>query len=460
MTRRWQLVLGVLVLAATSLASWLTFAQDGGFPHARHQGLFPSCSACHGSGTELFRVSATTCAGCHDGSVLDPVELRIPEKKPTSVKFDHDFHVEAAEIACADCHQAEGSANRMDVVRPRPELCLTCHGGSAHLAPDTECSTCHLPIAEATSIPAERIAAFPKPENHLEPDFLEEHGPLSMTTPERCATCHARESCERCHANADRVASIQKLGRDPRIATLVEGREGNWPRPPSHDDPNWASEHGRHFSEASCASCHVQESCLACHGADAGNWLEALPKAKAGGPTGAVLRPGKPPGHDALFMRNHGVAAATDNPRCASCHKTEDDCASCHNAPSTPGFHADNYIYRHAPDAYAGDMECANCHSREVFCRECHENSGLSTREPRSSSFHDSQPFWLLAHGQAAREGMEGCASCHQQNDCLRCHSAKSGWRISPHGPGFDAEGLGDRSLVMCAQCHFADPRP
>jgi hypothetical protein len=75
----------------------------------------------------------------------------------------------------------------------------------------------------------------------------------------------------------------------------------------------------------------------------------------------------------------------------------------------------------------------------------------------KGNAFHDAQPDWLLAHGQAARLGMEECASCHEQNSCLRCHSAKSGWRINPHGPGFDPGRVADRSQMSCAICHYRD---
>jgi len=52
---------------------------------------------------------------------------------------------------------------------------------------------------------------------------------------------------------------------------------------------------------------------------------------------------------------------------------------------------------------------------------------------------------------------MEECASCHQQTSCLRCHSAKAGLRINPHGPGFDPDRVADRSTMSCGICHTSD---
>lgn len=143
---------------------------------------------------------------------------------------------------------------------------------------------------------------------------------------------------------------------------------------------------------------------------------------------------------------------------CMACH-TEAYCEDCHYAPSRPGFHPANYLDRHEADAYARDSNCADCHSQEVFCRSCHLQTGLALTDPRTASYHEAYGgYWLIAHGQAARQEMETCASCHQQNDCLKCHS-QTGWGVNPHGPGFDADRLGDLAPGMCASCHVTGPR-
>ena len=115
-------------------------------------------------------------------------------------------------------------------------------------------------------------------------------------------------------------------------------------------------------------------------------------------------------------------------------------------------------MLRHGAEAYAARSSCGECHSTEVFCRTCHTNSGFGDgRDSRGNAFHNAQPDWLLSHGKAARQGMEECASCHQQTSCLRCHSAKAGLRINPHGPGFDPERVADRSTMSCGICHTSD---
>jgi hypothetical protein len=113
-----------------------------------------------------------------------------------------------------------------------------------------------------------------------------------------------------------------------------------------------------------------------------------------------------------------------------------------------------NYVTRHASDAYAREQDCASCHTPEVFCRSCHIQAGSSPDPMASNAFHDKWGNWIIAHAPLARQSIEACASCHQQNDCLRCHS-QAGWGISPHGPGFDAERMRDKNPLLCARCHF-----
>jgi predicted CXXCH cytochrome family protein len=377
-----------------------------------------------------------------------------------NLRFDHGVHVRDQGMDCADCHAAPGTANRMAVVQPGPDVCLQCHGEpGAHLAAATECATCHAPLAAAPQVPGARLASYPRPDDHAAADFVLAHAD-SVADVARCAVCHAQESCERCHLDAARRPAIQALGRDPRLAALVQGRPGSWPEPPSHGDPRWSFEHGRAAAAAmqDCAACHTRSSCETCHAEAKLGSLAVLMEPPAGDGRGVRLVGAHPPGHAPGFERHHAAAAASGAMDCAACHSPS-YCNDCHRAAARPGFHAPDFVHQHAAAAYARDTDCASCHSTEAFCRDCHAGAGLSPGDPRTAAYHDAQPFWLLTHGQAARQGMESCAACHQQTDCLRCHSARSGWRIDPHGPDFDPDRLGDRSLESCAVCHFADPR-
>jgi hypothetical protein len=73
---------------------------------------------------------------------------------------------------------------------------------------------------------------------------------------------------------------------------------------------------------------------------------------------------------------------------------------------------------------------------------------------PLKAGFHDGARAFLVGHGQAARQSLETCASCHAERDCLTCHSAQGGRRFNPHGPGFNPERLLRKNPEMCTACH------
>jgi hypothetical protein len=120
-----------------------------------------------------------------------------------------------------------------------------------------------------------------------------------------------------------------------------------------------------------------------------------------------------------------------------------------------PSFHDVNYVMQHNADAMAEFTECVSCHSSEVFCRDCHSNLGAGVVAGANGGYHDASTDWLMTHGRAARQGLETCTTCHQQTSCLKCHSAKAGWRVNPHGPDFDPSRVADRSQISCGICHF-----
>ncbi len=133
-------------------------------------------------------------------------------------------------------------------------------------------------------------------------------------------------------------------------------------------------------------------------------------------------------------------------------------CASCHDAQGPAVFHPDNFVARHASASFGGASECASCHDSERFCRNCHVQAGLGSVGRLGTGYHDAEPVWLLRHGQAARQGLESCASCHRQTECLQCHSQTGAFRISPHAPGFDARRAWERNPVICTACHLRSP--
>jgi hypothetical protein len=483
-----QLVLALAVSSTTALA------QRGGgspFPHQRHQRLFPLCESCHaGIATGDARTSMpseASCRECHNGTDERTVTWRRQERGQGLLRFSHAEHgreVDSTGRACATCHGTAGRP-RMEVHRATPPTCLGCHTHRAtdHLADDNRCAVCHVPLTAAVALTPERIGALPKPASHERAAFGAAHRPSSPLASASCAVCHARESCARCHVNAATEPVISALGRDQRVARLMAGRVAVYPVPEDHREDGFAVAHGElaRANVSRCGACHARPSCTTCHiGPGAAAVLARMPLAERGGAQGVLLRlapsrrrtepPGPPPVsadttpqaprpvrvHDANFRMQHKAAAATSAASCAGCHEQR-FCSDCHAGEGSRRFHVANFVQRHAADSYGRETQCASCHNTELFCRSCHREAGLGTRGRLDVAFHNAQPQWLLQHGRAARQGLQSCATCHVQRDCLTCHSTV-GWGVNPHGPGFRAGRMADRNATQCLMCHLQVP--
>jgi hypothetical protein len=451
---------------------------------------------------------ASACAACHNENDAKPVawSRRVPH--PTNLRFDHPRHARLADSAgshldCAACHGEGPSSGHMLVTRAVPETCIGCHAHPApsHFTPGSPCVTCHVPLPRATALSDSTVKTIPKPSWHDVPDFTSSHGALARQSTAMCGVCHARESCARCHVNAASLQPIAVLGSDPRIARLVSGKPVVYVAPPSHQRSDFLTTHGTlaRTNVQGCATCHARPSCRTCHTGPLGaRVIDQLPNPER--PAGVQLRAPRPtpppqwPGtglllgatsvatavvdtpppamtlradivnarimhvHPPDFVRTHGPVAASGRLDCAGCHERR-LCTSCHQGSGERRYHPFNFVARHPSEAYAREARCGSCHNTEVFCRSCHRDAaGIAAgSKRRSGAAHAGQPLWLLQHGEAARRGMQGCASCHQQTDCMQCHSAAGG-RINPHGPDFNAEQMRKKNPSLCALCHFTPP--
>lgn len=420
------------------------------FPHERHARLFPLCEGCHAgvsqAGSPLYP-DVAECARCHDGRRRPLVAWDAPARAPSNLHFSHASHAAATARsgapACSACHTGVGE-------RPRPEACFACHGrGDTHLEAGDRCRQCHVAVADVAAWDASRIAALPRPAQHDAPDFAQAHARAALAPASSCSTCHARESCERCHVNAARVPAIQALDRDARVAAAVRGKGAAYARPASHD-ADWGWAHGARAAAdaAGCANCHARSSCTACH-ARGNAAIGALPDgARARG----VEYARAPRAHAAGFDRKHDAAGGSEA-ACLGCHGKE-TCEDCHAARRAAGFHPANFAARHGPEAYGSQVQCSSCHNTEVFCRSCHAETGRASSGRGTVSFHNASPLWLMGHGQSARQSLESCASCHAQADCARCHSTLGGWGVNPHGAGFNASRMQSMNRLTCLRCH------
>lgn len=501
-----HLHIGFAVLALTVGASgvWALsqIEEEEPFPHFEHDGVFPLCQGCHeGIETDTedaYYPDAESCTECHDGEVEELVEWTGPATEPSNLAYSHAEHIaeveeegEEGEVAdCSTCHQlladsiaalvaaqaleveldpggvdtvqAADATRRMFVGRANPESCVTCHAHEApeHISYVQDCSVCHLSLWEATEVSPTRIAAFPEPAEHEDEDFILEHGELEALEGAACSTCHALDSCERCHVNAADVPDIARLQPDPRVAGLVRDSPAEYPEPEDHDTSEWSWNHsdGALDDRGECANCHTQSTCKSCHLEVSNAQVVELPIPVPGGAPGVEWEADGPEVHRSDFATTHGAGAASAEAGCLGCHLQE-TCTACHEGIERPEFHQGNFLELHGPEQYGNEFDCASCHNPEVFCRACHESVGLTSKGGLDVAFHSANPRWLFGHGVAARQGLEGCVTCHAQVDCTRCHSSVGGWGISPHGPGFEAERAEDASRQGCVICHQTRPR-
>jgi len=475
--------------AVTILAARVVSAQAvprvAPFDHARHEGLFPACSGCHAGAArsgEPMWPNADVCATCHDGTARSRVRWRTREPASNNLRFDHVVHARATTERqaqaggreppqCAACHNLPNAA-RMDVRLPVARVCLDCHGVQlAHQsAPDTACATCHLPLAEAGSLTAEDLGRFSAPPSHDAPGWGSPGGHGEAAKPSAspagfpvgvsasCAVCHARALCTQCHVNAPENPVIQALPPDARVAALIEPGAYAIVAPPSHAADGFLAAHGRRAEAApdACTTCHTQESCTTCH-LVAPDVVKRLPSRGQDRAPGAATARAIPMSHRASFIERHGEAASAATSTCAACH-VRSQCLDCHrpDAGAGPrGYHADGFLQLHPTEAYSRETSCSDCHNAGAFCVTCHAQSGLVAQGPLTrSGYHDGKQTFVAGHGVAARQSLESCVACHTENDCLFCHSAVTGRRFNPHGPGFDAERLRKRNPQMCTVCH------
>ncbi|HSK18195.1 MAG TPA: hypothetical protein VK912_03595 [Longimicrobiales bacterium] len=482
-----------------------------GVPEGDRSDFYPApaeCAGCH-DGVEEPRVE-------WDGPTERPDNLLFEHPEHP------DVDEQGAAIDCTTCHTPAGAPRMAVAELPVVPRCLACHEHQAtdHFV-DADCATCHIPLAEAPFDRA-RLVALPEPVDHDLEDFLaESHGGMANADITRCAVCHTRERCESCHVDAAGVDAIARLPvAQGMVAQSLPEFEARYPVPASHLTRGFLEDHGANATVASCATCHTQEDCASCHlpPEQPAVVTGLMSRADVRAPGVQVMRRA-PVSHQApLFEIDHGNVAAASGASCSACH-TRTFCADCHNAASggtalsgtgasphagtfdvhantrapltgaeplaaqadnagraparqaaagdtrrgdMPGaFHPANFMARHSAEAYGRRLECSNCHDSRLFCADCHESAGMSpgaTTGRLGPGFHDAEPLWLLRHGQAARQALESCTSCHTQPECMQCHSVLGAFKVNPHGPGFDARRAQKRNAAICLVCHITDP--
>ncbi len=455
-------MLALLMLAATS--PLLTQRSPDQFDHAKHAKLFPSCIACHAgaadSTAKLLPDPAVHCATCHDGRDQRTVDWSPrPGPRASNLRFDHQAHPKGAD--CLACHRDAG-APWMTVRAATPQRCFACHGTrTEHLAQaDSTCAVCHSPLAETPpAFTAAQVAHFPAPPSHQVRGYGSDggHAAAARAGDRSCATCHARDFCAECHVSGT-SASIAALAQDPRSLAVRVAMQP----PASHSRGNFERAHGgqARASIQVCATCHTQPSCTACHATTptaARNLALVDPRP---GHVQDITRTPPSTHRTANWASTHGSLASARPQSCAACH-ARSDCLDCHRADAATragSYHPTGFLASHPAQAYGRQSSCTDCHNTQAFCQDCHRQAGVVASARLQGGFHDSKQAFSLGHGQAARQSLETCVSCHSERDCLACHSSARGRGFDPHGPGFDAERLKKKNPGMCVACHATVP--
>ena len=400
---------------------------------------------------------------------------------PQASPFDHQKHRKLFP-ACETCHR--GAAEPGAALWPDPASCATCHDGTIQSRivwrPPAEPLRTnqrfdHSPGAEVKFIPAQCV------------DCHADKGAPWMTVKrvvqQRCLDCHEVKTAHL--AAPDSMCALCHLPL-PKAVRLTRQDIAAFPKPPSHDAPDFARGPGHGAAAkrgtpiaANCTICHARDFCLTCH-VDAPERapIQALPSDPRA--TAIAVRLEPPPSHAAeSFLTGHGAMARRAAADCITCH-TQESCGTCHigkvpraaralhaTAPGRgtgavvsrrrPPWHGDNFTTSHAQRAAAASATCAACHVRSD-CLDCHRPDAA-----RAAGYHP--PGFLARHPAAAYAREASCSDCHNTGGfCTSCHASaglkaaagplRSGYHdatrffIAGHG------GAARQSLESCVSCH------
>lgn len=273
---------------------------------------FPSgvgCDECHGAQHPRPRGEPARCGVCHtevDEQGRVTAGLRAPRPQ---LNFNHQLHAKLGST-CEDCHGDMSKVRLATTLQlPREADCLTCHDG---FQATERCGACHPTERSgrlATRAQDDRVLPALIPTGRSgwgaahDLAFVEDHAGISKANPRLCEACHDETFCTDCHAGPirplrihagdyltihalDARARTQDCQACHRTQTFCQGchervgfgsqrAEGDfgvggglrfhpegWSGPPGMPQTH---AHAAQRNIGACASCHSEDSCLACH---------------------------------------------------------------------------------------------------------------------------------------------------------------------------------------------------
>ncbi len=288
-----------------------TKSADNNFPRG------VQCDGCHGAQHPRAADTKADCTLCHTRAAEGRVSATIQVKRP-SLHFNHKSHL-ARGATCTSCHGDMSRVRLATVLQlPKEASCLTCHDGKK--APN-RCATCHPAKRDGRLLTRDQMdrtspMLVPKGQNSwgAEHDlgFVEDHRGIAKANPTLCAQCHSENDCLDCHSGAVRPMRIH--AGDYMTSHALDARAGT----------------------QDCQSCHrVQTECLACHQRLG---LGEGPDSNSGVGSSLRFHPANfagPPGSP----QTHAFAAQRNIQACASCHSEDSCLAChATTAGPKPGF--------------------------------------------------------------------------------------------------------------------------
>ncbi len=380
-----------------------------------------------------------------------------------------------AKVVFADPPGRPALGKTSNIVAPPPTIPLK-FAHAKHPPGDFECEQCH-PLATTSIAASDRLRPTKKA-------CLDCHDEAAVPKDIKQRGQKNTKPCQKCHTAFDgkgiptpvrwkqaRLRFSHKVHAARKIACTTCHKGVGKSKPAD----------GLHMPTMKlCLDCHKKHRrapsrCVSCH--------ERVPggRMRTRYPEGS-LKPGPSLpalNHGPLFGRNHKTAARGHRKQCDACHQRA-TCLRCHGGIKKPAsIHLGNYILRHGREARANRNRCKSCHTRSRFCVSCHKRSGVSPSNKKSpfvtpgvKRFHGAKWASTTRRGSAAnrhathaRRNLGTCVSCHQERDCIRCHSRRriGGLGRSPHRPGFGHSRRCKiqlkKNIRACIKCHgFNDP--
>jgi hypothetical protein len=312
-----------------------------GFDHRAHLAEHPSsvglvCRTCHVLSHGGFTPpGAKSCAGCHtDGQQKWSLAVRpalAVQPAGKSIVFSHDVHLAQGEIKgqCVKCHAGAVGFQSGPALFPPMSTCLGCHRHQEQFE-QRACLGCHQ-LKDLKKL---------QPTSFLPHDaaWMRRHAGEARDSAAMCSLCHAQTQCDGCHDATKRLGPAQLK--------------------PEQIDKSFVHRFdfvSRHALEArsqpgSCASCHVQTECNACHASRG-----------VGGAVRGAVSPHPQGWASGLVSNTHGPAARRDIASCAACHDqgAASNCVQCHKVGGTGGSPHPRGWRSSEP---IGSAACAPCH--------------------------------------------------------------------------------------------------